>query len=165
MNTFLHPHLRNCCWKPSSGMLLLLLLLLLSMMILIIFFTCPPTIHFKLIEVRQVLLQSATAYFITKCDRTRAPLFLAPFTFQKRLCQSNGDRLKPHICYICKVDREKKKLVKIKKWSFLSHYNVLVFGSSCFQVRKEKLEAKDVIKFRRTRNQVWRRHFAYVRYL
>ena len=51
-------------------------LLLLSMMTLITGFTCPPTIYFKFItkcdkcyyKVRQVLLQSATAFSITKCD-------------------------------------------------------------------------------------------------
>ena len=38
--------------------------LLLSVMTLIIEFTCPPPSSF----LRQVLLKSATAYFITKCD-------------------------------------------------------------------------------------------------
>ena len=40
------------------------------MMILIIGFTDPPTINFKFIKkcMRQLLLQGATAYFITNCD-------------------------------------------------------------------------------------------------
>ena len=41
-----------------------LLLLLLSIIILIIGFTCPPNIHFKFVtSLRQVLLQSAMAFY------------------------------------------------------------------------------------------------------
>ena len=74
VSTFLRPHLRNWCWKPfsehgdllllslsssSSSLLLLLLLLFLMITLIIGLLVLRPSIS--------SLLQSATAYFITKC--------------------------------------------------------------------------------------------------
>ena len=69
LNFFLHPHLRNWCWKPFSGMLLVFVIII---VIVVVDDTCYCVywssdhlfqVYYK---VWQLLLQSATAYFITK---------------------------------------------------------------------------------------------------
>ena len=57
------------------------------MMTLITGFACPPTIYFKFIIIKsEVLLQSPTAFFITKCDGLllqSAPAFLLQSFYYK----------------------------------------------------------------------------------
>ena len=65
LNFFVHPHLRNWCWKPFSGMLLLFV-------IIIYYYCCCCRWRYLLLRLLVLrsfissLLQSATAYFITK---------------------------------------------------------------------------------------------------
>ena len=62
------------------------------MMTLITGFTCPLTIYFKFLIIKsEVLLQSPTAFFITKCDALllqSAPAFLLQSFLLQVLLQS-----------------------------------------------------------------------------
>ena len=72
LNTFLRPHLRKWCWKPFSGILILFIILIVVVVVVnddTYYWVYWSSDHqFQVYyKVRQLLLQGATAHFITKC--------------------------------------------------------------------------------------------------
>ena len=74
LNTFLCPHLWKWCWKPFSGMLILFIILIVVVVVVVVYDDTYYWVYWSsdhqfqvYYRVRQLLLQGATAHFITKC--------------------------------------------------------------------------------------------------
>ena len=74
LNTFLCPHLWKWCWKPFSGMLILFIILIVVVVVDVVYDDTYYWVYWSSDHqfqvyyiVRQLLLQGATAHFITKC--------------------------------------------------------------------------------------------------